>query len=135
MAMAGPIRAIGIDHILVLVDDLDTSVRFYETVAGAALVELLDQFAMVEMQVGASGLALVAPAIAAGSWARPDVSGGRNIDHFCIAVAAEPEALRDHLAQTATAIVEEQAHDDGYSFYVRDPSGNTVELKALSGRR
>jgi catechol 2,3-dioxygenase-like lactoylglutathione lyase family enzyme len=120
---------------LVLVDDIDASIRFYELVAGAELVERLDQFALVEMKIGASGLALVAPSIATGSWARPEVTGGRNIDHFCIAVAAEAEALRDHLAQTATAIVEEQVHDDGYSFYVRDPSGNTVELKALSGRR
>ena len=59
---------------------------------------------------------------------------GRNVDHFCVQLASFDEAaLRDHL--TAHGIAPGDvgtrygALGSGPSMYVRDPDGNTVELK------
>ena len=68
-----------------------------------------------------------------GAWARPEVAGGRNVDHVALALGpADPEAVRRHLTEHGVAIVEEGdrvgALGDTLSFYVRDPSGNQIEL-------
>jgi len=59
---------------------------------------------------------------------------GRNLDHFALQVRPFDEAaIRAHLAAQGVAVVEEGrrygADGDGFSLYVRDPEGNTVELK------
>ena len=56
------------------------------------------------------------------------------MDHVCIATGPWDEAaMRAHLAAHGVEIVEEGirggARGDGLSFYVRDPSGNQLELK------
>ena len=56
------------------------------------------------------------------------------MDHVALATGPwDPETLRAHLAAHDVEIVEEGirygAAGDGLSFYVRDPSGNTIELK------
>jgi len=61
----------------------------------------------------------------------------RNLDHFALQVRPFDEAaIRAHLAAHGVAIVEEGprygADGDGFSLYVRDPEGNTVELKGPS---
>jgi len=58
-------------------------------------------------------------------WARPEVAGGRNLDHVCIAVAKYDEReLRGHLAAHGVTIVEEGVHRGA-----RGDSGKTIELK------
>ncbi|MBS0331462.1 MAG: VOC family protein, partial [Proteobacteria bacterium] len=59
---------------------------------------------------------------------------GRNLDHFALQVRPFDEAaIRAHLAAHGVAIAEAGqrygADGDGPSLYVRDPEGNTVELK------
>jgi hypothetical protein len=76
---------------------------------------------------------LVDIASPAGEWARPDVAGGRNVDHVALALGpAEPDAVRRHLAERGVAIVEEGenigARGKSLSLYVHDPSGNQIEL-------
>ena len=56
------------------------------------------------------------------------------MDHFCIAIGRHDEAaLRSHLAAHGVEIIEESFHagarGDSLSLYVRDPSGNVIELK------
>jgi len=68
------------------------------------------------------------------SWARPPVAGGRNFDHLCLALGAYDEAkLRRHLARHHVEMIEEGVHGgsrgESLSLYVRDPSGNVIELK------
>lgn len=57
------------------------------------------------------------------------------MDHVCIATGpCDEHDMRAHLARHGVPIVEEGirygAKGDGMSFYIRDPSGNQIELKS-----
>ncbi|MFL6757097.1 MAG: VOC family protein, partial [Sphingomicrobium sp.] len=83
---------------------------------------------------GASLIDLVDIGSAQGEWGRPEIEGGRNMDHVCIATGpCEEQAMRAHLARHGINIVEEGirygAKGEGMSFYICDPSGNQIELK------
>ena len=122
-----------IDHVLLLVDGMDDAVAFYERTLGAVVESRLPHYGMAELRVGTSHLDLVDTSDPQGAWARPPAAGGRNMDHVAIRADAPDEAaVRAHLAAHRVEIVEERIEEttDGknLSFYVRDPSGNTVEL-------
>jgi catechol 2,3-dioxygenase-like lactoylglutathione lyase family enzyme len=125
-----------IDHVLLLVDGMERALAFYQQVLGCRLQARMARFAMAELSAGASTVALVDVAVAEGQWARPAAAGGRNLDHLCLALGPHEEAaLRRHLAAHGVEIVEEGRHggpgDNSLSLYVRDPSGNVIELKSL----
>ncbi len=128
---ARPIELRGIDHVLLLVVDLEKAVAFYERVAGCSVETRLPQHGMIELRAGSSHLDLVDISAPAGAWARPAIVGGRNADHVALAVAShDPTALRAHLAAHGVEIGEERVEGDRTSFYVRDPSGNGIELQS-----
>lgn len=55
----------------------------------------LPEFGMVQLRAGVALIDLVDVGVTAGQWARPDITGGRNVDHVCIAIArAEGAAAR-----------------------------------------
>lgn len=121
-----------LDHVLVIVNGMAESLDFYEGVLGCNVESRLPDYGMVELRAGSSHLDLVDAAVPQGAWARPAVAGGRNVDHIALRLGRVDErALRDHLAKHGIAIAEERIEDDGaVSLYVRDPSGNTIELIA-----
>ncbi len=121
-----------LDHVLVIVSGMAESLRFYGDVLGCDVESRLPDYGMVELRAGSSHLDLVDTAVPQGAWARPAVAGGRNVDHIALRLKhADERALRDHLAAHGVAIAEERIEDDGaVSLYVRDPSGNTIELIA-----
>ncbi len=133
--MGGPPFALeGLDHVVLLVGDMAAAERFYREVIGCAVENRLPQYGMLQLRAGAALIDLVDIGSAEGAWGRPPVAGGRNMDHVCIATGAwDVEAMRAHLAAHGVEIVEEGirggARGDAYSVYVRDPSGNTLELK------
>jgi catechol 2,3-dioxygenase-like lactoylglutathione lyase family enzyme len=124
----------GLDHVVLLVHDMDAARAFYRDVIGCSVENALPEYGMLQLRAGAALIDLVDIGGEEGAWARPPVEGGRNMDHVCIATGPWDEAaLRAHLAAHGVEIVEEGmrygARGDGLSFYVRDPSGNTIELK------
>lgn len=135
MSVAGPPFVLaGIDHVLLLVNDMHAARGFYCAILGCTLEDELPQFGMLQLRAGQSLIDLVDVSTSAGAWARPQASNGRNLDHLCLALKPYDEAaLRRHLKNHAIAIVEEGrhrgAHGDSLSIYVKDPSGNTIELK------
>jgi glyoxylase I family protein len=123
----------GIEHVLLLVNGMEAALAFYERGLGAVVESRLPRYGMAELRVGSSHLDLVDTSVPEGAWARPAIAGGRNVDHVAIRIDAPDEAaLRGHLAAHGIDVVEERVEEsaDGksLSLYVRDPSGNTLEL-------
>jgi catechol 2,3-dioxygenase-like lactoylglutathione lyase family enzyme len=88
---------------------------------------------MVELRAGVSHIDLVDVTAPEGRWAVPAVAGGRNVDHVAVRIGPHDQiALRGHLAAHSVPIVEERVNEDAngksLSLYVRDPSGNLIEL-------
>jgi glyoxylase I family protein len=120
-----------IDHVLLLVRGLSDALAFYEGALGCEIENRSPQFAMVELRAGASQVDLVDVADPQGAWARPKVDGGRNVDHVALRVETPSAAeVREHLDARGIAVVEERIEERSVSFYVNDPSGNTIELVA-----
>jgi catechol 2,3-dioxygenase-like lactoylglutathione lyase family enzyme len=135
--LAPPFELRCIEHALLLVGDMDAALAFYQDVLGARLEARFPRYAMAELVAGASHLDLVDVSRDEGAWARPPVAGGRNLDHIALRVRGEASAARRHLADRRVEIVEERLNEDAsgaeLSLYVRDPSGNTIELMGLLG--
>jgi glyoxylase I family protein len=123
-----------IDHLLLLVSGKSRTVAFYVDVLGCGIESELPEYGMVQLRAGRALIDLVDVDLSEGRWARPEVAGGRNLDHVCIAIDRCDEGkLRGHLAAHGITIIEEGQHrgarGDSLSLYIRDPSGNTIELK------
>ena len=137
--MAGPPFALeGLDHVVLLVRGMAEAERFYREVIGCTVEGRLPEYGMMQLRAGAALIDLVDIASPQGAWGRPEAEGGRNMDHVCIATGPWDEAaMRGHLAGHGVEIIEEGirsgARGDGLSFYVSDPSGNTIELKGPPG--
>ena len=134
--MSTPFRLSGIDHVVLLVDQMERATDFYASVLGCTVENDLPDYAMRQLRAGNALIDLVDIASPAGRWARPEVAGGRNMDHVALALGpVEPAAVRRHLADNGIAIVEEGhnigARGKSLSLYVRDPSGNQIELSFL----
>lgn len=129
------IETLGLDHLVLRVSDVDRSIAFYAEVLGCPVERRIDELGLVQLRAGDSLIDLVDVASPLGK------SGGgaadpqaRNVDHFALRLARFDEsAIREHLARlgveagdTATRY---GADGFGPSIYIRDPDGNTVELK------
>jgi glyoxylase I family protein len=130
---APPFTPLGLDHLLLHVRGMDAAERFYCGVLGCTVKSRMPQWGMLELS---AGVTLVDTADANGAWALEGTAPGRNLDHFAIATSAWDEgAMREWLAGHGVAIEEERAEEDSLSFYVRDPSGNMVELIRKADRQ
>ena len=125
----------GLDHVVVRVADLARSLRFYCGALGCSEERRSDALGLVQLRAGASLIDLVvvdSPLGRAGGGA--PAPEGRNVDHFCVQLAAFDEAaLRDHLTahgvEPGDVAARYGALGMGPSMYIRDPDGNVVELK------
>jgi len=133
--MAHPIQVAGFDHIVLRVRDKAAMLAFYEGVLGLSIDRDRPQLGLTHVRAGPQMIDLVTLDGPLGKMggAGPGFEG-RNLDHFALQVRPFDEAaIRAHLAAHGVAIVEEGprygADGDGFSLYVRDPEGNTVELK------
>jgi len=133
--MAAPFRLLAIDHVVLRVRDLEKSLVFYREVLGCTVDKVQETIGLWQVRAGASLIDLVP---LDGPLGRTGGAGpgqeGRNLDHFAIQISPFDEAaIRAHLAAHDVAVVEAGrrygAQGDGPSIYIRDPDGNTVELK------
>ena len=129
-----PFTLVGLDHVVFLVADMPLAMTFYADVLGCVPGYTYPGLGMEQVWCGSALIVLwdvthpgAAPAI-------PPVTGGRNVDHVCIATSPfDPAAMRSHLAAHGVEIEREATHGGargmGHSFYIRDPFGNKLELK------
>jgi catechol 2,3-dioxygenase-like lactoylglutathione lyase family enzyme len=132
------IRLRAIDHLVLRVKDMDMMQRFYCEVLGAELVAHRPDFDMVHLRAGTSLVDMVSVDGKSGraGGAAPGKEG-RNVDHFCFRVEPfEKDGIIAHLEKHRVRLgpVRERygAEGNGWSIYLTDPEGNTVELKGPS---
>ena len=129
-----PFALVGIDHVVFLVDDMEKALAFYRDVLGCAPGYSYPAMGMEQVWAGAALIVLWDTTHPGAARAVPPVAGGRNVDHVCIATGPfDAVEMRDHLARHGVAIDREATHGGargmGHSFYLRDPFGNTLEIK------
>ncbi|MDH4189890.1 MAG: VOC family protein [Betaproteobacteria bacterium] len=128
----------GIDHVVLRVRDLEAMGRFYCDVLGAQYVAYRSEFGMTHLRVGASLIDLVAvKGLSDRSGARPEAGLARNLDHLCLRVEPFDQEkilahLKFHRVEPGEIRQRFGAEGNGVSIYLKDPEGNTVELKGPS---
>lgn len=131
---APPFTLAGLDHVVLLVDDMPRALAFYGGVLGCQPGYSYPALGMEQLWCGAALIVLWDITHPGAAGAVPPAGGGRNVDHICIATGPfDPQALRAHLAAHGVAIEREARHGGargvGHSVYLRDPFGNLLELK------
>jgi catechol 2,3-dioxygenase-like lactoylglutathione lyase family enzyme len=136
--MSNPIAIAGFDHIVLRVRDKQRMLGFYCDVLGLSVDRDRPELGLTHVRAGPQMIDLVTLdgplGKLGGEGPGPE---GRNLDHFALQVRPFDEtAIRAHLAAHGVEVVDAGqrygADGDGYSLYVRDPEGNTVELKGPS---
>ncbi len=130
-----PFRIRKLDHVVLRVRNLDRSLSFYVDVLGCSIEKRQDAIGLLQLRAGLSLIDLIPIDGFLGSkGGAPPGQEGRNVDHFALQIAPYDEAaIRQHLENCGVEIGESGprygAEGAGPSIYVRDPDGNTVELK------
>jgi len=129
------IAVTGIDHVVLRVRDAERAIRFYCDVLGCTVERRRDDLGLIHLRAGHSQIDIVPVDGPLGSKGGPPPGGdGHNVDHVCLALEHFDEAaIRAHLGshgvEPGEAATRFGAAGDGPSMYIRDPDGNTVELK------
>ncbi|HYX74149.1 MAG TPA: VOC family protein [Steroidobacteraceae bacterium] len=128
-----PFAVQGIDHIVLRVRELQRSLTFYCDLLGCTIEREQAELGLTQLRAGSSLIDLVTLDGPLGAGAPP--GAGRNLEHFCLTIAPfEEDALIAWLRARGVAAREPGsrygAQGAGRSFYIEDPDGNHVELKA-----
>ncbi len=126
---------LGIDHLVLRTADVARMLRFYVDVLGCTVEREQPAFGLTQLRAGSGLIDLVSldgPLGQAGG-AAPGTEG-RNLDHFCLRIDPfDISSIESHLNihRIDFSAVEQRygAEGRGPSIYVKDPDGNTVELK------
>ena len=131
------IEIAGIDHVVLRTSRMEEMRHFYCAVLGCPVErELPVEFGLVQLRAGSALIDLVAVDSELGRMGGgPPTPAENNMDHFCLQLNPMPE--EDIIAYLASHSIEvgefEQrygAQGFGNSIYLRDPEGNTVELRS-----
>jgi len=123
----------GIDHIVLRVRELPRSLAFYCDVLGCTVERQQPELGLTQLRAGSSLIDLVTLDGPLGAGEPP--GAGRNLEHFCLTVAPFDERTLSAWFTARGIVAGEPAYrygaeGEGRSFYIEDPDGNRVELKA-----
>ncbi len=125
----------GLDHVVLRTIDTAAVRRFYCDVLGCTVEQESEALGLIQLRAGSALIDLMPVGGALGKLGgTPPAAEGRNLDHFCVRIAAFDEAgLRAHLEAHGVApsdvATRYGAEGNGPSMYIKDPDGNMVELK------
>lgn len=135
MKKANPINIHVIDHVVLRTTDLEKMITFYNEVLGCRLERGPGEIGLAQLRAGHSLIDLVdVNGPLGGEGGRAPNQEAPNMDHLCLQVSPwNPDAIQAHLREQgveAGEIVNRYgALGSGPSLYIKDPAGNTVELK------
>ncbi len=124
-----------IDHVVLRTTDLSAMLHFYQRVLGCPIERTLPDLGLTQLRAGESIIDLVVVDSELGQLGgKAPQQDGRNLDHFCLQIAAfDEQELVDYLNQYDIEVTEFAerygAQGFGRSAYIQDPEGNVVELK------
>ena len=135
MKKANPLNITRIDHVVIRVRDLQNMIDFYQQTLGCRLERGPGHIGLAQLRAGQSLIDLVdanGPLGRKGG-ANPDHTAP-NMDHVCLAVEPwDQQAIEQHLRENdvefTPVAMRYGASGTGPSLYLRDPEGNTVEIK------
>ena len=137
MKQANPINITHIDHLVIRVNDLENMIAFYRDVLGCKLERGPGEGGLAQLRAGHSLIDLVDASGPLGQQGgeQPD-HAAPNMDHVCFQLQPwDADAIKEHLEQhgieAGNVAQRYGATGVGPSMYLRDPEGNTVELKGV----
>ena len=119
------------DHLVLNVQDLDRSLKFYGETLGLQVLRL-DEFRRGEVPFPS---VRISPDALIDLVQGPRPSDGANVDHFCLIIEpTDMEKLPAELQAEGMEVIREVgrrwgAHGWGLSLNIKDPDGNSIELK------
>ena len=130
------IRARMIDHIVLRTQNVEAMVHFYSRVLGCPVERVTrPSTGLTQLRAGDSLIDIVSVDSELGRMGGgPPTAAGNNLDHFCLQIEAiEEDELRawldEHGIEAGDFDTRYGARGFGPSLYIRDPDGNTVELR------
>ena len=130
------IRVSMIDHIVLRTEHAEDLIRFYSKVLGCKVERTLSpETGLTQLRAGKSLIDIVTVDSELGrSGGGPPTAKDNNLDHFCLRIEPIGETrLRNWLESQGIEGGEFEtrygAEGFGPSIYIRDPDGNTVELR------
>ncbi|MEO1246426.1 MAG: VOC family protein [Pseudomonadota bacterium] len=130
-----PINITHIDHVVIRANDLATMLAWYRDVLGCRLERGPGELRLAQLRAGGSLIDLVDADGPLGKQAGgPPDRGAPNMDHVCLLVDPwDTQAIQAQLDRHKVAYEDVGsrygASGMGPSIYLKDPEGNTVELK------
>ena len=126
----------GIDHIVLRTDKLQLMLGFYCDVLGCEIEREAAEIGLTQLRAGDALIDLVEVNSYLGR-----IGGGppskleNNVDHFCLQLKSiSEEQIRTYLTAKGIEVGEfgerYGAQGKGQSVYIKDPQGNTVELRS-----
>jgi catechol 2,3-dioxygenase-like lactoylglutathione lyase family enzyme len=131
------IRIRTIDHLVLRTDRVEEMINFYCQALGCTLERSLpEEIGLSQLRAGDALIDIVAVngKLGRAGGAAPSPTGN-NLDHFCLQIDPfEQHELLDYLSAQGveTSAFEQRYGAQGFgpSIYIKDPDGNTIELKA-----
>ncbi len=126
-----PMRFDGLDHVVFQVTDRERALHFYTQVLGLTVERVIEDLQIYQLRCGRNLIDLrVLP-----QGKRLAEKDERGIDHVCLMMQGDVDAIVNHLKEHDVPIVFGPvelygATGFGTSMYVLDPDGHTLELKA-----
>ena len=131
----GAINVIGLDHVVLRVQDIATSLKWYKSVLGCIEERVVPQLGLYQLRLGVALIDLVPVNGSLGKMGGgPPTKKRRNMDHFAIQLLSfEEKKIRLHLSRLGVlpGDIERRYGSLGHgpSMYISDPDGNIIELK------
>jgi len=135
MTAKAPFTMKGLDHVVLRIRDLEKMRAFYCDVLGCTVEDHDTDLGLFQVRAGAQLIDLVPIDGKIGSGGGPPPGNdGHNMDHFAIQIEPyDDDAIRDYLGACGVELGETRirggAEGEGPAIYIKDPEGNTVELK------